>query len=48
MKKAVLIFATIILFFADGNCQWYNRRYGASDINQLSKEQLNEALIKPI
>ena len=28
----------------DGNCQWYHRKYGVTDINQLSKEQLNKAL----
>jgi hypothetical protein len=45
MKKVLLIISTVILLSENGNCQWYNRRYGVSDINQLSKEQLNEALI---
>jgi hypothetical protein len=46
MKKAFLIMSTAILLSISGNCQWYNRRYGVNDINQLSKEQLNEALIR--
>jgi hypothetical protein len=46
MKKVALIIATIILLSITGNCQWYHRRYGVNDINQLSKEQLNEALRK--
>jgi hypothetical protein len=46
MKKVLLIISTLILFSVSGNCQWYNRRYGVNDINQLSKEQLNEALIR--
>jgi hypothetical protein len=46
MKKVLLIISTLILLSVSGNCQWYNRRYGVNDINQLSKEQLNEALIR--
>ena len=46
MKKVFLIISTLILLSVSGNCQWYNRRYGASDINQLTKEQLNEALTR--
>jgi hypothetical protein len=44
MKRAFLILTTASLLSVSGNCQWYNRRYGASDINQLTQEQLNEAL----
>jgi hypothetical protein len=46
MKKVLLIISTLILLSVSGNCQWYNRRYGVNNINQLSKEQLNEALIR--
>jgi hypothetical protein len=46
MKKVLLIISTLILLSVSGNCQWYNRRYGVNDINQLSKEQLNQALIR--
>jgi len=46
MKKEILIISTTILLSVSGNCQWYNRRYGINDINQLSHEQLNEALKK--
>jgi hypothetical protein len=46
MKRGFLIISAAILLSVSGNCQWYNRRYGVSDINQLSLEQLNEALIR--
>jgi hypothetical protein len=46
MKKAFLIMSAAILLSISGNCQWYNRRYGVNDINQLSREQLNHALIR--
>jgi hypothetical protein len=48
MKKVFLIISSVILLSVNGNCQWYNRRYGVNDINQLSKEQLNEALIRTL
>lgn len=44
MKKTFLILATIMLLSIDGNCQWYYKKYGIKDLNQLSKEQLTEAL----
>ena len=44
MKKAVLIFATLILFSVNVNCQWYYKKYGVKDMNQLTQEQLNERL----
>jgi hypothetical protein len=34
------------MFSLSGNCQWYIRQYNVKDINQLSQEQLNEALIR--
>ena len=46
MKKVLLIISTLLLLSVSGNCQWYNRLYGVNDINQLSKEQLNQALIR--
>jgi hypothetical protein len=44
MKKVFLIIINVIMLSANCNCQWYNRRYGESDINQLSQVQLNESL----
>jgi hypothetical protein len=44
MKKVFLIMISVILLSVSSNCQWYNRRYGVSDISQLSLEQLNLAL----
>jgi len=46
MGKVILIISTALLLSVSGNCQWYNRRYGVNDINQLSQEQLNEALTR--
>jgi len=45
MKKVLFTIVTLLLLSANGTGQWYNRRYGVNSINQLSKEQLNEALI---
>ena len=44
MKKAVLIFATIVLCSVDDNCHWYYKKYGVKDMNQLTQEQLSERL----
>jgi hypothetical protein len=44
MKRTFLIFSTIILFSVGGNCQWYYKKYGVKDMNQLTQEQLNERL----
>lgn len=44
MKKIFLIIAGVILMTTDGNCQWYQTWYGVNEINQLSTEQLNNAL----
>jgi len=35
---------SVILFSVSSHSQWYNRRYGVSDLNELSQEQLNLAL----
>ena len=45
MKKA-FFFVAAILISASVHCQWYHRQYGVSDLNQLTKEQLNIALKK--
>jgi hypothetical protein len=44
MKSTFLIIIAIILISTNGNCQWYNRVYGVNELNQLSTEQLNNAL----
>lgn len=44
MKKVLLILFTVLMITVSGNCQWLQRKYGANDINQLSVEQLNNAL----
>lgn len=44
MKKVFLILINVIILSASCNCQWYNKRYGESDINQLTQVQLNESL----
>lgn len=44
MKNVVLILITIVLLSAEGNCQWYNKKYGVKDLSQLTQEQLNHRL----
>lgn len=44
MKTVVLILITIVFLSAEGNCQWYYKRYGGKDISQLTQEQLNKRL----
>ncbi len=44
MKNAVLILITIVFLSAEGNCQWYYKRYGVKDLSQLTQEQLNKRL----
>jgi hypothetical protein len=44
MKKVVLFLAVIILLSVESNCQWYYKKYGVKDLNQLSQEQLNKRL----
>ena len=46
MNKLFFIIVYACLLSVNGNCQWYNRRYGVNDINQLSREQLNLALVR--
>ena len=47
MKKVFLflIFA-LLLLSESAKCQWYQRRYGADNINQLSEQQLTEAFLR--
>jgi hypothetical protein len=47
MRIAIFIITAMLLFSINGNCQenkWYFKQYGVPNINQLSTEQLNEAL----
>jgi hypothetical protein len=46
MKRTFLIIVAVLLITANGNCQWYQRKYGVNDINQLSQQQINESLRK--
>lgn len=46
MKKLFLLIPGILLIFFSSDCQWYQKQYGVSEINQLSQEQLNEVLKK--
>jgi hypothetical protein len=41
MKKAVLVLALFALMAIDSEGQWYNKKYGVSDINGLTEEQLS-------
>jgi hypothetical protein len=45
MKKAILFITIIVLLSPESNCQWYIKKYGVKDLNQLSQEQLTEASI---
>jgi hypothetical protein len=45
MKKTLFIFIVVLQLSIDCYCQWYSRRYGVSDLTQLSQKQLNEALV---
>jgi hypothetical protein len=38
------VLSAIILISTSGNCQWYSRVYGVNELNQLTTEQLNNAL----
>jgi hypothetical protein len=46
MKKVLLIMAATLMIISSGNCQWIQRKYGVTDYNRLSMEQLNDALKK--
>ena len=44
MKKVIFVIIGIILLSVSSHGQWYSRRYGVSDLNELTQEQLNLAL----
>ena len=47
MKKIIIILATTFLLVSEGAyCQWYQRRYGVNDINQLTQQQLTESFLR--
>ena len=46
MKKSNLILCILLFLFSNSYGQWYVRKYQVSDINQLSKKQLDESLGK--
>jgi hypothetical protein len=47
MKKVFLIITTIFLLVSEGaDCQWYQRRYGVSNLNQLNQQQLTESFLR--
>ena len=46
MNKLFLIIVTALSLTVNANCQWNNRRNGVIDLNQLSPEQLNQALAR--
>jgi hypothetical protein len=46
MKKVILILAAIILLSVDGICQnYYYKKYGVKELNQLTQDQLAKELI---
>jgi hypothetical protein len=47
MKKVffIMVFASLLLS-ESANCQWYKRRYGVNDLNQLSQLQLTESFMR--
>ena len=44
MRNVALIFLTILLLSEESDCQWYYERYGVKDLQQLSPEQVSDAL----
>jgi hypothetical protein len=44
MKKIIIISCLILISFIDSNGQWYVKKYQVTDINFLSKLQLEESL----
>jgi hypothetical protein len=45
MKKIVPVIV-LVLFVFNANSQWYQKKYGVTDINELRVEQLNYSLEK--
>jgi len=46
MNKVFLIIIVTVLISTCGNCQWYQKRYGVNNIEQLSQQQLNDAFLR--
>jgi hypothetical protein len=44
MKKILIVTCLFIISFFNSYGQWYNKKYHVSDINLLTKEQLDESL----
>ena len=44
MKKILIVTCLFIISFFNSYGQWYNKKYHVSDINLLTKDQLDEAL----
>lgn len=44
MKNVLLVVITIWLISSDANCQWLKEKYGVKHIDQLTTQQLDEAL----
>lgn len=47
MKKILFITVSVLLLTsAVADCQWYQRRYGVNEINQLNQQQLTESFLR--
>ena len=46
MKKSIIVSCLLLLSFINSNGQWYVKKYNVTDINFLSREQLEESLGK--
>jgi hypothetical protein len=46
MKKVIIVTFLLIISFINSYGQWYVKQYQVTDINFLSKEQLEESLVK--
>jgi len=44
MKKMIIILGLLLISFTNSYGQWYVKKYNVSDINLLSREQLQESL----
>lgn len=44
MKKIIIILSLLLISFINSYGQWYVKKYQVSDINLLSREQLQESL----
>jgi hypothetical protein len=47
MKSIFLIITSVFLLVSAGaDCQWYQRRYGVNNLNQLTQQQLTESFLR--